>query len=67
MEAICSSKILVDFQQTTQRYILEDSTLHNHWCEKLKSYNSTEKNKLRETSLKLNIPTKVHQTNNQYF
>jgi uncharacterized membrane protein len=27
-----------DFQRTTRRYILEDSTLHNHRCENLKSY-----------------------------
>jgi hypothetical protein len=27
MEAICSSKTSVDFQQTTWRYIPEDSTL----------------------------------------
>jgi hypothetical protein len=28
----------VDFQRTTWRYIPEDSTLHNHHCENLKSY-----------------------------
>jgi hypothetical protein len=28
MEATCSSKISVDFQQTTQCYIPEDRTLH---------------------------------------
>jgi hypothetical protein len=38
MEATCSSEMLVDFQQTTCRYIPEDSTLHNHHCENLKSY-----------------------------
>jgi hypothetical protein len=27
-EAICSSKTLVDFQQTTRRYIPEDGILH---------------------------------------
>jgi hypothetical protein len=27
-----------DFQQTTGRYILEDSTFHNHRCDNLKSY-----------------------------
>jgi hypothetical protein len=27
MEATCSSKVLVDFQQTTGRYIPEDRTL----------------------------------------
>jgi hypothetical protein len=38
MEAICSSETSVDFQRTTQRYIPEDGTLHNHRCENLKSY-----------------------------
>jgi hypothetical protein len=38
MEAICSSVTLVDFQWATQRYIPQDSTLHNHHCENLKSY-----------------------------
>jgi hypothetical protein len=38
MEAICSSETSVDFQRTTRRYITEDSTLHNHRCENLKSY-----------------------------
>jgi hypothetical protein len=38
MEAICSSETSVDFQRTTQRYIPEDSTLHNHRCENLKSH-----------------------------
>jgi hypothetical protein len=39
MEAICSSETLVDTQLTTQRYIPEDGTLHNHRCENLISYN----------------------------
>jgi hypothetical protein len=30
MEVICSSETSVDFQRTTQRYIPEDCTLHNH-------------------------------------
>jgi hypothetical protein len=38
VEAICSSETSVDFQRTTQCYIPEDSTLHNHRCENLKSY-----------------------------
>jgi hypothetical protein len=38
MEATRSSETSVDFQMTTQRYIPEDRTLHNHRCEKLKSY-----------------------------
>jgi hypothetical protein len=39
MEATCSCEISVDFQWTTRRYIPEDSTLHNHRYENLKSYN----------------------------
>jgi hypothetical protein len=38
MEAICSFETSVEFQRTTRRYIPEDSTLHNHRCETLKSY-----------------------------
>jgi hypothetical protein len=38
MGAICSPELSVDFQQTTRRYIPEDSTFHNHRCENLKSY-----------------------------
>jgi hypothetical protein len=38
MEAIYSSETSVDTQQTTQRYIPEDGTLHNHRCENLKPY-----------------------------
>jgi hypothetical protein len=37
-EAICFSETLVDFSRTTGRYIPEDSTLHNHRCENLKSF-----------------------------
>jgi hypothetical protein len=36
--AISYSEMLVDFQQTTRRYIPEDSALHNHRCDNLKSY-----------------------------
>jgi hypothetical protein len=39
MEAIYSSKISVDTQRTTRRYIPEHGTLHNHRCENLKFYN----------------------------
>jgi hypothetical protein len=35
MEAICSSEKLVDFQWTTQHYVPQDITLHNHRCENL--------------------------------
>jgi hypothetical protein len=38
MEATCSSETSVDFQRTTRRYIPEDSPLHNHRFENLKSY-----------------------------
>jgi hypothetical protein len=38
MEAICSSETSVDFQRTTWRYIPEDSTIYDHSCENLKSY-----------------------------
>jgi hypothetical protein len=37
MEAICSTETLVDFQQTTRRYISEDSALHNQRSENIKS------------------------------
>jgi hypothetical protein len=37
MEAVCSSEILIEFQQTTWRSSPEDSTAHNHHCENLKS------------------------------
>jgi hypothetical protein len=38
MESIYSSKILVDFQQTTWCYIPDDRILHRHRCENLKAY-----------------------------
>jgi hypothetical protein len=37
MEAKCFSETLVDFQRTTRRYIPEDSSLHTHRCENLKT------------------------------
>jgi hypothetical protein len=37
-KAICFSETSVYFQRTTLRYIPEDSTLHNHRCENIKSY-----------------------------
>jgi hypothetical protein len=40
MEAICSTEMSVDFHWTTQRYIPEDSTHHNHHCENLKKFTS---------------------------
>jgi hypothetical protein len=39
MEAVCSSGSSVDFQWTARCYITEDSPLHNHPYENLKSYN----------------------------
>jgi hypothetical protein len=33
-----SSEVSVNFQRTTGRYISEDTTLHRHRCENLKSY-----------------------------
>jgi hypothetical protein len=30
----------LEFQWTTQPYVPEDSTLHNHCCENLKYYNT---------------------------
>jgi hypothetical protein len=39
VEAMCSSETSVDFQRTARHYIPEDSALHNHRCENLKSYN----------------------------
>jgi hypothetical protein len=40
MKATCFSETSGDFRPTTQRYIPEDITLHDHRCENLKSYNS---------------------------
>jgi hypothetical protein len=34
-----SSETSVDFQRITQNYIPADRILHNHRCEKLRSYN----------------------------
>jgi hypothetical protein len=43
MEATCSSKTSVDFDQTTQSYFPEDWTVHNHRCENLtcRQFNSS--------------------------
>jgi hypothetical protein len=38
MEVICSSERSVDFHRATWRFIPEDSDLHNHRSENLKSY-----------------------------
>jgi hypothetical protein len=37
MRTTCSSETLVDSQRTTRPYIPEDTTLHNHCCENLRS------------------------------
>jgi hypothetical protein len=39
MEAIFFSETSVDFQRATRFCMREDSTLHNHRCRNLKSYN----------------------------
>jgi hypothetical protein len=41
MDVICSSETSVDFEQTTRRYNPEDSILHNHSCENLRSNMTT--------------------------
>jgi hypothetical protein len=40
IRATCSCKTSVRFQRNTRRYIPKDTTLHNHRCENLKSYNT---------------------------
>jgi hypothetical protein len=37
LEVMHSSKMLVDFHQTTQHYIPKVGTLHSHYCKNLKS------------------------------
>jgi hypothetical protein len=37
MKATCTFKTSTDFQQTTWHYMPEDTTLHKHHCENLKS------------------------------
>jgi hypothetical protein len=54
METTCFSETAVDFQRTTQRYIPEDTNLHNHRCENLKSDTDLQyirENKLIKTTL----------------
>jgi hypothetical protein len=41
MEAVSTSETLVNFYQTTRRYSPEDSNLHAHRRENLKSYKVT--------------------------
>jgi hypothetical protein len=38
IEVTRTSEMSVDFQQTTRRYIPEDTAPHNHRCENLKYY-----------------------------
>jgi hypothetical protein len=40
IEATCSSKMLVEFEGITRRFIPEDRILHNHLCENLESHTS---------------------------
>jgi hypothetical protein len=40
MKATFYCETSVDIQRTTPRYISEDITLHNHYCENLRSYKS---------------------------
>jgi hypothetical protein len=42
MEAACTSEMSVDIDLTTRQYILEDSELHTHRRENLKSHMLTE-------------------------
>jgi hypothetical protein len=51
MEAPCSSETSVDFQRTTQLYIPEDITLHNHRRENLKSCITKDDNIVSFTNL----------------
>jgi aarF domain-containing kinase len=43
MDAICSSKLSLDFQWTTQRYFPEDINLHYHCCENLRKFKQIKK------------------------
>jgi hypothetical protein len=47
-----SSETSVGAQRTTRRYIPEDSTLHNHRCENLKSYNVNKLSKILVVNLR---------------
>jgi hypothetical protein len=38
IEATCSSKMSVEFQQNTRRYIPEDRTLHNEKCHSFRKF-----------------------------
>jgi hypothetical protein len=38
MDTICSSETSVVFQRSTPSYMAEDTNLHNHCCDNLKSY-----------------------------
>jgi hypothetical protein len=57
MEAIYSSETSVDFHRTVWNYILEDTTLHSHRCENLKSIFSSV---FPATFLKQISPIKSH-------
>jgi hypothetical protein len=57
IEVICSSETSVEFQRTTQRYIPEDRTLYNGWCENL---NLTKAVRSSETSVSVYRTTRRH-------
>jgi hypothetical protein len=50
MEVTYSSETSLDFQWITWRYISEERNLHNHRCEKLKSYPGIYLEKLSKTA-----------------
>jgi hypothetical protein len=53
MEAICSSKMLVGFQQNTLRYIPKDRTLHNHCYWNVWQTQGCQANQLGKVQMKL--------------
>jgi hypothetical protein len=72
MEAMCTSETSVVFQRTTQFFITEDSSLHDHYCENLKSYiyeNSLKKNEMgyTDTSILLICVREKHCTGGMWI
>jgi hypothetical protein len=69
IEAICFSEMSVDVQQTARYYIPEDSTLHNHCYENLKSHMKISTPPSPPTYPLPNIPShdqKLHNVSTQY-
>jgi hypothetical protein len=71
MEAVITCEMLANFYQTTQRNITEDSYLHIHHCENLKSHHEFYAFLMLKTSnlelfihLAINIP--IWYANSQY-